>query len=143
MRHQELGFIQRRKIFLPLVPLDDHLRAAVKQVRTNKNHLRWLILSHFGRRLTGILLGNLDLIPATSCFLVAAEKRKHSSGGSTCLKLFPCVFLLFETFTEALPLFEGFVVQLGFVKRRHVVREPACDGGTARSAGGLSRAAVK
>lgn len=29
VRHQELGFIQRRKILLPLVPFNDDLRAAV------------------------------------------------------------------------------------------------------------------
>lgn len=26
MRHQELGFVQRREVLLPLVALDDHLR---------------------------------------------------------------------------------------------------------------------
>lgn len=112
MRHQELGFVQRRKIFLPVVPLDDHLPLKKTGQNDDSSPVPGLCC---GRELTGILLGNLERIPVTSCFLVAAKRRKDEE------KVRPSFNpRRSQQFTEALPLFERLVVRLSpAVERRH------------------------
>lgn len=76
VRNQELSFVQRRKILFLVVSLDDDLQGAVSGWEHNtpsptprEPH----------RALTGTLLGNLALMPATSCFLVAVDRRETMS----------------------------------------------------------------
>ncbi len=67
LRHEELGLIQRRQVLLSLISLDNHLRHTL--INT---HSRYRVNQAQNRAsLTGILVGNLVLIPDTSCFLVA------------------------------------------------------------------------
>lgn len=72
VRHQELGFVQRWEIFLPFVALDDDLRFIEPGQSSGASGTG----PRRVRTLTGILLGNLDRIPATSCFLVAVDEEQ-------------------------------------------------------------------
>lgn len=79
MRHQKLSLIKGGQEPLLVVALDDDLGGAQQLIEWERTNT----FARDGRLLTGILFGNLDLIPATSCFRVAArttQTERYVSG---------------------------------------------------------------
>lgn len=124
MRHQELGFVQRREILLPLVALDDHLDGrdrweGRKAPGEDQPHPTPPPLHHQVSSPTTYrdLVGELGADPRHLLLPGSCTTRRNTDTSwedPADLEASSCRVLL-RVLTEALPLFERFVLQLGLV----------------------------